>query len=96
MFGCQNRNGSSAIENLGSHTNTVTILMHKALMAAFGDGSDQVRVRHVQRAIADTTDARRDVIRSVPRRRWLFGGLGLLSLLGLVSLYVADVWAVLP
>lgn len=74
----------------------VNILMHKALMAAFGDGSTVVRSRHVQRAIADTIDARRGTVPLSPRRRWLFGGLGLVSLAGLVSLYMADVWAVLP
>jgi MSHA biogenesis protein MshM len=35
----------------------VNILAHKALLAAFGEGSAQVAARHVLRAIADTEDA---------------------------------------
>ncbi len=37
----------------------VNILAHKALLAAFGQGDDRVRSKHVRSAIADTVDARR-------------------------------------
>jgi len=37
----------------------VNILAHKSLLAAFGEGRDRVRWRHVRRAIADTSAARR-------------------------------------
>lgn len=37
----------------------INILGHKALLAAFGEGRDRVRGRHVRRAVADTGAARR-------------------------------------
>lgn len=37
----------------------VNILAHKAMLAAYGQGEDTVRVRHMRCAIADTVDARR-------------------------------------
>jgi MSHA biogenesis protein MshM len=37
----------------------VNILAHKAMLAAYGQGNDKIRVRHVRRAVADTVDARR-------------------------------------
>ncbi|MEZ4601445.1 MAG: AAA family ATPase [Syntrophotaleaceae bacterium] len=38
----------------------VNILAHKAMLAAYGQGNDKIRVRHVRRAVADTVDARRN------------------------------------
>lgn len=49
--------GSSGIPRL------LNILAHKALMAAFGDGSRQVAASHVRRAMADTEGAQ-------PFRHW--------------------------
>ena len=49
--------GSSGIPRL------LNILAHKALMAAFGDGSRQVTASHVRRAMADTEGAQ-------PFRHW--------------------------
>lgn len=37
----------------------VNILAHKAMLAAYGQGEDSVRLRHVRSAVADTADARR-------------------------------------
>lgn len=45
----------------------INILMHKALMAAYGEGGTQLEVAHVERAIADTIDARRC---TAGRRPW--------------------------
>lgn len=76
----------------------INILMHKALMAAFGEQAASVRAAHVQRAAEDTADARRC---HPPRRRlawrWLFGSLGGAGVLlvALVSLYGHQVMAVL-
>lgn len=44
--------GSAGIPRL------INILAHKALIAAFGEGSRQVRMRHMARAIADTQESR--------------------------------------
>jgi len=44
----------------------VNILAHKALLAAYGEGGDRVRWRHVRRAIADTSAARRPFISTRP------------------------------
>ncbi|MGR8920245.1 MAG: ExeA family protein [Gammaproteobacteria bacterium] len=80
----------------------VNILMHKALMAAFGAGDPAVSVSHVDRAIADTVDARRcgEVARGRFRWRWrwLFGSLGAAALLaaGATGLVASDVLAMLP
>ena len=37
----------------------VNVLAHKALMAAYGQGCDTVRARHMRSAVADTADSRR-------------------------------------
>ncbi len=75
----------------------VNILMHKALLAAFGAGDTRIEAGHIQRAIADTRDARRCV---EPARRgfgwrWALGGLGLAAL-GVASLFATNVLAILP
>ena len=87
--------GSGGIPRLAN------ILAHKSLMAAFGDGSAVVKTRHVKDAIGDTTEARRYASPALSfkrqRMRWLFGGIGAsLTVVTLVSLYIADVLAVLP
>jgi MSHA biogenesis protein MshM len=54
----------SAVAKLQRHTGgiprLVNIVAHKALMLAFGDGLQQVLVRHVRDAAADTPEVRRD------------------------------------
>ena len=45
----------------------VNILCHKALLAAFGDGSHKVKSKHIQAAIKDTMEAQ-----SVKNRGWFF------------------------
>ncbi|MCZ6772455.1 MAG: AAA family ATPase [Proteobacteria bacterium] len=88
--------GSSGIPRL------VNIIAHKSLMAAFGGGSAAVEVAHVRSAIDDTTEARQfsrsRLLFGQQRLKWLFGGLGAFSLtvVALVSLYFANVFAMLP
>ncbi|MFQ5515086.1 MAG: ExeA family protein [Myxococcota bacterium] len=45
----------------------VNVLAHKSLLAAYGEGSPEVRRRHVRRAIRDTDDAGSRLRRSVRR-----------------------------
>lgn len=76
----------------------INILMHKALMAAFGAGATTLAPAHIHKAIEDTRDARRC---SAPRRsRWrlVFGGLGVASvaIASLLGLMMSDVLAVWP
>ncbi len=60
----------------------INILSHKALMAAFGQGSRTVHGRHVRMAVLDTEDA----CASASPRRWRIAALGALVLvLGLVA-----------
>lgn len=62
----------------------INILAHKALMAAFGAGSRQVRAPHVQRALEDTEGARPFLRQGSARLGWSLTGAGaLLMLLGL-------------
>ena len=79
------------------------ILMHKALMSAFGTGSVAIESKHVANAIADTTDARRCSQPQVGRLRWgrwrwLYGGLGAagFAAAGFIGFFVNDVLAMLP
>jgi MSHA biogenesis protein MshM len=51
----------------GGRPRLVNILAHKALLAAFGEGSEQVRLRHVRAAVRDTEAAF--------RRGWLLLGI---------------------
>ncbi len=85
--------GSAGIPRL------VNILMHKALLAAYGSGDATVEARHVARAVADTGDARRcnEPVRR-PYWRWLFGSIGALGCIaaGAAMLFVDNVMAVLP
>ncbi|MGE0482874.1 MAG: ExeA family protein [Gammaproteobacteria bacterium] len=80
----------------------VNILMHKALMSAFGTGSTRIEPLHVTRAVGDTTDARRCLERpSWWRRlpaRWLAGSLGALAVVavGLALTHAGNVLAMLP
>ncbi len=53
----------------------VNILAHKSLMLAFGEGTHQVRTRHVRAAIADTP-----AVRSFAARGWTW-----LALAGLIA-----------
>lgn len=75
----------------------VNILMHKALIAAYGAGDTRLEARHVQRAIADTSDARScNQPRGLkPMWRWMLGSVGLAAL-GVLSIFFNDVLAVLP
>jgi MSHA biogenesis protein MshM len=50
----------------------VNILAHKALLAAYGEGSTRIVPRHIRRAALDTEDARRPV----SLRGWAYGALG--------------------
>jgi MSHA biogenesis protein MshM len=43
----------------GGMPRLVNILAHKALLAAFGEGDDLVRLRHVRGAARDTEGARK-------------------------------------
>jgi len=62
----------------------ISILAHKALMAAFGVGSRQVRAAHVQRALLDTEGARPFLRGGSARLGWgLAGAAALLGVLGL-------------
>ncbi|MBI1732539.1 MAG: AAA family ATPase [Gammaproteobacteria bacterium] len=56
----------------------INILSHKAMMAAFGEGDDRIRPRHVQAAIRDTLEAQQTRLRGLAAwmpnfHRWLFG-----------------------
>jgi len=63
----------------GGTPRLVNILAHKALLLAYGEGRQQVSVRHIRRAVTDTPEARRDWL------PWLgLGGIvvGLLASIG--------------
>lgn len=45
----------------------INILCHKALLAAFGEGSRKIKAKHMQAAIKDTMEAQ-----SVKHRNWFF------------------------
>ncbi len=56
----------------------INILSHKAMMAAYGEGDERIRPRHVQAAIRDTLEAQQTGLRGLAAlmpnfRRWLFG-----------------------
>ncbi|MCB1746987.1 MAG: AAA family ATPase [Gammaproteobacteria bacterium] len=80
----------------------VNILMHKALMSAFGTGTARIEPLHVARAIADTSDARRCTERPLwwrrLPRRWLAGSVGAAAVagIGFAALHAGDVLAMLP
>ena len=56
----------------------INILSHKAMMAAYGEGVERIRPRHVQAAIRDTLEAQQTGLRGLAAlmpnfHRWLFG-----------------------
>ena len=56
----------------------INILSHKAMMAAYGEGDERIRPRHVQSAIRDTLEAQQSSLRGLAAlmpnfHRWLFG-----------------------
>jgi MSHA biogenesis protein MshM len=59
----------------------VNIIAHKALLVAYGEGRQQVFMRHVRKAAADSPEARRDWM------IWVWSGAALLTLAGLVLLW---------
>jgi MSHA biogenesis protein MshM len=73
------------VQGSGGIPRLLNILAHKALMVAFGEGARQVRVSHVQRAVADTEGAQPFVQRRLP---WLGWGVAA----GVVTLAVVGVW----
>lgn len=73
------------VQGSGGIPRLLNILAHKALMVAFGEGARQVRVSHVQRAVADTEGAQPFVQRRSP---WLGWGVAA----GVVTLAVVGVW----
>jgi MSHA biogenesis protein MshM len=56
----------------------INILSHKAMMAAFGEGTDRIKRKHVAVAVRDTLEAQRPTLSRVAAwmpnfHRWLFG-----------------------
>ncbi len=76
----------------GGTPRLVNVLAHKAMMAAWGEGEDQVRARHVRRAIEDTEG----VSTRAHRWPWLWGGVGGVALLTGAAWLVAQAGGVLP
>jgi MSHA biogenesis protein MshM len=78
----------------------VNILANKAMIAAFGAGSMEVKRAHVVRAVQDTEDARRWARDDGDHRlqRWLYGSLGVVVVAGLVFIGfgLSDVFALMP
>jgi MSHA biogenesis protein MshM len=67
----------------GGTPRLVNILANKALLAAYGEGRQQVTAQHIRRAAADTPEARRD---------WMVWVWGSFAALVLVMLTLIGVW----
>lgn len=67
----------------------INVLAHKALMAAWGEGADQVQARHVRRAVADTEGAPPQAL-AATRPRWLAAALAFVATLAF------GLWWLLP
>ena len=62
----------------------INVMAHKAMLAAYGEGADKVRRRHIERAIADTGESR-SLGRWLARRDyWLWPSLAALAAVGIV------------
>ena len=67
----------------------INVMAHKAMLAAYGEGADKVRRRHIERAIADTGESR-SLGRWLARRDyWLWPSLAALAA---VVIVVPGLW----
>lgn len=71
----------------------VNVLCHKAMMAAYGRGEDQVGADHAALAVRDTEGAFRPAIAWWPERRFLALGAPLVGLLLLGAWWTQHVWS---